>query len=63
LHIGQRGHNRVACFLGEEDYQSYLHRLSQALGDHDCHLHAYVLMTNHVHLLLTPKEEGSGLAI
>jgi putative transposase len=56
LHIVQRGHNREACFFGEEDYQSYLHWLGEALGDHECRLHAYVLMTNHVHLLLTPKK-------
>jgi putative transposase len=56
LHIVQRGHNREACFLGVEDYQSYLHWLEEALHNHDCKLHAYVLMTNHVHLLLTPKK-------
>ncbi len=56
LHIVQRGHNREACFLGVEDYQSYLHWLEEALHKHDCKLHAYVLMTNHVHLLLTPKK-------
>lgn len=32
LHIVQRGHNREACFLGEEDYQSYLHWLGEALA-------------------------------
>ncbi|MBL8512343.1 MAG: transposase [Betaproteobacteria bacterium] len=56
LHIVQRGHNREACFLGVEDYQSYLHWLGEALASHDCQLHAYVLMTNHVHLLLTPQK-------
>ena len=56
LHIVQRGHNREACFLSLEDYQSYLHWLEEALHNHDCQLHAYVLMTNHVHLLLTPKK-------
>ena len=59
LHIVQRGHNREACFLGEEDYQSYLHWLGEALADHRCLLHAYVLMTNHVHLLLTPRKAAS----
>src|SRR5450755_1689426 len=56
LHIVQRGHNREPCFFAEEDYSSYLHWLSQALGEAQCKLHAYVLMTNHVHLLLTPKK-------
>ena len=59
LHIVQRGHNREACFLAEDDYQSYLHWLAEALAAHECKLHAYVLMTNHVHLLLTPKRAAS----
>ena len=56
LHIVQRGHNREPCFFGEEDYSSYLHWLGEALAEFDCALHAYVLMTNHVHLLLTPRQ-------
>jgi putative transposase len=55
LHIVQRGHNREACFFAEEDYHAYLHWLGQALAEAHCHLHAYALMTNHVHLLLTPR--------
>ncbi len=55
LHLVQRGHNREPCFFAEEDYHSYLHWLKQALAEADCALHAYALMTNHVHLLLTPK--------
>jgi putative transposase len=59
LHIVQRGHNREPCFFGEEDYGSYLHWLDEALGETECALHAYVLMTNHVHLLLTPKKAAA----
>jgi len=55
LHIVQRGHNREPCFFAEDDYSSYLHWLAEALGETECELHAYVLMTNHVHLLVTPK--------
>ena len=55
LHIVQRGHNREPCFFAEDDYASYLHWLGEALSAAECVLHAYVLMTNHVHLLLTPK--------
>jgi putative transposase len=55
LHIVQRGHNRDACFFAEEDYHTYLHCLKQALSEAQCGLHAYALMTNHVHLLLTPQ--------
>ena len=56
LHIVQRGHNREACFFAEEDYHAYLHWLGEALAATGVQLHAYVLMTNHVHLLLTPPE-------
>ena len=56
LHIVQRGHNREPCFYAEEDYTCYLHWLGVALKETGCVLHAYVLMTNHVHLLLTPKK-------
>jgi putative transposase len=56
LHIVQRGHNREPCFFSEDDYHSYLHWLGEVLREADCALHAYVLMTNHVHLLLTPKK-------
>lgn len=50
----QRGHNREPCFFSQEDYLTYLFWLGEALVEYDCALHAYVLMTNHVHLLLTP---------
>ena len=50
LHIVQRGHNRQPCFFCEADYQRYLHWLEEALAQARCELHAYVLMTLHVHL-------------
>ena len=56
LHIVQRGHNRQPCFFAEADYQAYLHWLSDAARSTGCQLHAYVLMTNHVHLLVTPGD-------
>ncbi len=59
LHIVQRGINREPCFFAEEDYHCYLHWLEEAARDCGCAIHAYVLMTNHVHLLLTPAENGS----
>ena len=55
-HIIQRGNNRSACFFSEQDYLLYLHLLGQQAVKHGCAIHAYCLMTNHVHLLLTPKE-------
>jgi putative transposase len=54
LHVVQRGHNREPCFFAEVDFHTYLHWLLEALRENDVALHAFVLMTNHVHLLLTP---------
>ncbi len=63
-HVIVRGNNRDPIFYAEDDYRFYLDRLQQACEKHQCFLHAYVLMTNHVHLLLTPEtEEGIGKMI
>jgi putative transposase len=59
LHIVQRGHNREPCFFSEEDYASDLHWRGKALGEAECALHAYVLMTHHVPLLVTPKKAAA----
>lgn len=59
LHIVQRGINREPCFFADEDYLCYLHWLDEAAGDCGCAIHAYALMSNHVHLLLTPGLGGS----
>jgi len=58
-HIIQRGNNRSACFFAEEDYRLYLQFLQELARRFGCAVHAYVLMTNHVHLLLTPLRENS----
>ena len=58
-HVIQRGNNRAACFFADEDYQSYLDSLQQGAERYGCDIHAYVLMTNHVHLLATPADEES----
>ena len=58
-HIVQRGNNRGPCFFAPEDYRYYLDLLKKASRLHQCAVHAYVLMTNHVHLLLTPHTETS----
>ena len=55
IHLVQRGHNRDACFFTDEDFLAYREWLGEALKKSGCALHAYVLMTNHVHLLLTPS--------
>ena len=53
-HIIQRGNNRDPCFYAETDYQRYKHDLLEAARKNHVAIHAYVLMTNHVHLLATP---------
>jgi REP-associated tyrosine transposase len=55
VHIIQRGNNRVACFRSDSDYLVYLAHLRQLSEKYDCAVHAYCLMTNHVHLLVTPS--------
>ena len=55
-HIVQRGNNREPCFFAEDDYRFYLDRLDRALKRYFVKIHAYVLMINHVHLLLTPED-------
>ena len=57
-HVIQRGNNRQPCFLREQDYRCYLRQLDEAAQAQGCRLHAYVLMTNHVHLLMTPEVAG-----
>ena len=54
-HIIQRGNNRQATFFAEEDYRSYLDWLLDAVKKYDCRIYAYVLMTNHVHLLASAQ--------
>lgn len=60
-HVIVRGNNRSDIFCADADYQFYLDKLQQACDKHECNIHAYVLMTNHVHLLLSPQTE-EGLA-
>lgn len=58
-HIIQRGNNRSACFYAGEDYRRYLDLLERLARANGCTVHASVLMTNHVHLLLTPESRNS----
>ena len=59
LHIIQRGNNRQACFFSDDDYLFYLECLQEYSQKTNCMIHGYVLMTNHVHLLLTPRDSES----
>jgi putative transposase len=56
-HLIARGVDKQAVFFQEADYQLYLNALLRATRDQACAVHAYVLMTNHVHLLITPATE------
>ena len=56
-HIIQRGNNREPIFFSDEDYQFYKEKLLDCSKKHNCEIHAYVMMTNHVHLLVTPHTE------
>ncbi|MEZ5527273.1 MAG: transposase [Gammaproteobacteria bacterium] len=58
-HIIQRGTNRQACFASEEDFAAYAYWLEEAARKHGVAIHAWVFMTNHVHLLVTPETSRS----
>ena len=55
-HIIQRGNNRQATFFADKDYRFYLYCLYDAMRKYDCLIYAYVLMTNHVHLLASARQ-------
>ena len=60
-HVIQRGNNRVTIFSADRDRLFFLDKLAHAAVKHGCAIHAYVLMTNHVHLLVTPDStDGIG---
>lgn len=58
-HVVQRGNNREACFFCDTDYLYYKALLGEGLNRYGGNLHAYCLMTNHVHLLITPEAPDS----
>ena len=63
-HVIQRGNNRDACFFRDDDYRFYCQCLADACDRYGVAVHAYVLMTNHSHLLMTPvREDGISRAI
>ena len=59
VHIVQRGHSKSPTFLKPKDFQIYRKALMRAASKSGCQIHAYVLMTNHVHLLVTPPQADS----
>ncbi len=54
-HVIQRGNNRQVCFASESDMKAYLHWLLEYSRKCQVDIHAWVLMSNHVHLLCTPQ--------
>lgn len=58
-HIIQRGNNRQAIFAADVDFQFFRDALVEAAGKHGLAIHAYVWMTNHIHLLATPEFDDS----
>ena len=59
VHLIQRGNNRQFCFDADTDYTAYLGWLTEYAKRGHVDIHAWVLMTNHVHLLCTPRIEGA----
>ena len=58
-HVTARGVDKQAVFFHQQDYRLYRKALKDAAIDSGCLIHAYVLMTNHVHLLVTPLQDRS----
>lgn len=61
-HIVQRGHNRNAVFVEAGDYAYYLANLHEWKQRYEVEVHAWCLMTNHVHLVLTPRQQQKGIS-
>lgn len=62
-HVIQRGNNRQACFGSDQDFVAYAGWLHEYAVKHEVAIHAWVFMTNHVHLLVTPKNAGGVSAL
>lgn len=59
VHVIQRGNNRQICFASDADMKAYANWLYEGANQFDLNIHAWVFMTNHVHLLLTPNAPDS----
>ncbi len=60
-HVVQRGHNRQVVFAEPGDFQRYLDDLRELKTLYDVKVYAFFLMTNHVHLLLAPRDSAASL--
>ena len=61
-HIVQRGHNRNAVFLADEDYRFYLENIKEWKTNLGLKLYAWCLMTNHIHLIVEPGEDAGSIS-
>ena len=61
FHVVQRGHNGRRTFFSNDDFRRYIELLALSTRRYSTKVHAYVLMTNHVHLLMT-SSEASGIS-
>jgi len=59
VHVIQRGNNRQACFTSEEDIAAYANWLREGASLWDIRIHGWVFMANHIHLLMTPMQDGA----
>ena len=57
VHVIQRGIDRQICFTSDADMAAYANWLAEGAQKFEVHLHGWVFMTNHVHLLLTPQHD------
>jgi len=62
LHVVQRGHDRQPVFVQTADYRYYLDNLRQAKDELSIQVNGYCLMTNHVHLIVTPQAETENIS-
>jgi putative transposase len=59
VHMIIRGNNRQSVFAETEDYLSYRHWMKEAANSCNCQIYAYVLMTNHIHILLSANKPSN----
>jgi len=60
-HIVQRGHNKQVVFVSDDDYQYYLENVFEWKEQLNCKVHAWCLMTNHIHLIINPGNDMDNL--
>ena len=62
-HIVQRGHNKKAIFLSDDDFQYYLNNLKEWKRELDIKIYAWCLMTNHIHIIAEPQDDVMALSV